>query len=49
MTAPVHVQRRGPVTVVTLHGEWERSRQRLGDALDGAARFAAGEGRHGSF
>ena len=32
-----------------LHGEWERSRQRLPDALEGAARFAAGAGRHGRF
>jgi enoyl-CoA hydratase len=30
-----------------FHAEWERSRDRLGDALDGAARFAAGAGRHG--
>ncbi|AMO23894.1 crotonase/enoyl-CoA hydratase family protein [Ramlibacter solisilvae] len=32
-----------------LHAEWERSRQRIGDALEGAARFASGEGRHGKF
>lgn len=32
-----------------LHGEWERSRQRIPDALQGAARFTAGEGRHGKF
>jgi enoyl-CoA hydratase len=32
-----------------LHGEWERSRQRIADALEGAARFAAGAGRHGKF
>lgn len=32
-----------------LHGEWERSRARIPDALQGAARFAAGEGRHGKF
>jgi enoyl-CoA hydratase len=32
-----------------LHGEWERSKQRIPDALEGAARFAAGEGRHGKF
>ncbi len=32
-----------------LHGEWERSKHRVGDALEGAARFAGGEGRHGKF
>jgi len=32
-----------------LHGEWERSKQRIADGLDGAARFAGGEGRHGKF
>jgi len=32
-----------------LHGEWERSKERIPDALEGAARFAAGEGRHGKF
>jgi enoyl-CoA hydratase len=32
-----------------LHAEWERSRQQIGDALEGAARFASGEGRHGKF
>jgi enoyl-CoA hydratase len=32
-----------------LHGEWERSKGRIPDALEGAARFAAGEGRHGKF
>jgi enoyl-CoA hydratase len=32
-----------------LHQEWERGRQCLGDALEGAARFAAGEGRNGRF
>jgi enoyl-CoA hydratase len=32
-----------------LHAEWERSRERLGDGLEGAARFAAGAGRHGRF
>lgn len=30
-----------------LHAEWERSRQRIADGLQGAGRFAAGEGRHG--
>ncbi|HMN22518.1 MAG TPA: crotonase/enoyl-CoA hydratase family protein [Ottowia sp.] len=30
-----------------LQREWERGRQCLGAALDGAARFAAGAGRHG--
>ena len=30
-----------------LHGEWERSRHRIADGLEGAARFAGGEGRHG--
>jgi len=32
-----------------LHAEWERSKQRIGDGLEGAARFASGEGRHGKF
>jgi enoyl-CoA hydratase len=32
-----------------LHAEWERSKSRIGDALQGAGRFAAGEGRHGKF
>jgi enoyl-CoA hydratase len=32
-----------------LHGEWERSKARIPDALEGATRFAAGEGRHGKF
>ena len=32
-----------------LHAEWERSKSRIGDALEGAGRFAAGEGRHGKF
>ncbi len=30
-----------------LHQEWQRGRHRIGDALAGAARFSAGEGRHG--
>jgi len=84
MTAPVHVQRRGPVTVVTLDRARVRNAvdaataqslhaafvafdadpdARVGvvfhganghfcagwDLQEGAARFAAGEGRHGSF
>jgi enoyl-CoA hydratase len=32
-----------------LHLEWERSKHRIGDGLEGAGRFAAGEGRHGKF
>ncbi|HVE54594.1 MAG TPA: crotonase/enoyl-CoA hydratase family protein [Ramlibacter sp.] len=32
-----------------LHGEWERSKARIPDALQGAGRFASGEGRHGKF
>lgn len=32
-----------------LHQEWEQGRERLGDALAGAARFAAGAGRNGRF
>ncbi len=32
-----------------LHQEWERGKGCLDDALDGAARFAAGVGRHGKF
>jgi enoyl-CoA hydratase len=30
-----------------LHQEWERGKTCLDDALQGAARFAAGAGRHG--
>lgn len=32
-----------------LHAEWERSKHRIVDGLEGAARFARGEGRHGKF
>jgi enoyl-CoA hydratase len=32
-----------------LHGEWERSKQRIADGIEGAGRFASGEGRHGKF
>jgi enoyl-CoA hydratase/carnithine racemase len=32
-----------------LRLEWERSKHRIADALEGAARFAGGEGRHGKF
>ena len=32
-----------------LHQEWERGKSCLGDALDGAAQFTAGAGRHGNF
>jgi enoyl-CoA hydratase len=32
-----------------LHQEWERGKQRIGDGLEGAARFAGGAGRHGKF
>ncbi|MFI4928369.1 MAG: enoyl-CoA hydratase-related protein, partial [Burkholderiales bacterium] len=32
-----------------LHAEWQRSKPRIADALEGAARFAQGEGRHGKF
>jgi enoyl-CoA hydratase len=32
-----------------LHREWTRGSQRLADALQGAARFAGGAGRHGEF
>jgi enoyl-CoA hydratase len=32
-----------------LLGEWERSKARIPDALQGAGRFASGEGRHGKF
>jgi enoyl-CoA hydratase len=31
-----------------LHAEWERGKARIPDALAGAARFAAGAGRHGA-
>ncbi len=32
-----------------LHLEWERSKHRIADGLEGATRFAGGEGRHGKF
>jgi enoyl-CoA hydratase len=32
-----------------LHLEWERSKHRIADGFEGAARFSAGEGRHGKF
>jgi enoyl-CoA hydratase len=32
-----------------LHLEWERSKHRIADGLEGATRFAGGEGRHGEF
>ncbi len=32
-----------------LHAEWERGKARIPDALEGAGRFASGEGRHGKF
>ena len=32
-----------------LHGEWERSKHRIPEALQGAALFSAGAGRHGKF
>ncbi|MBL0423772.1 crotonase/enoyl-CoA hydratase family protein [Ramlibacter alkalitolerans] len=38
----------GKPVEAALRAEWERSRERIADGLEGAARFAAGEGRHGS-
>ena len=32
-----------------LHMEWERSKHRIADGIQGAGRFAGGEGRHGKF
>ena len=32
-----------------LLAEWQRSKPRIADALEGATRFAQGEGRHGKF
>ncbi len=32
-----------------LQQEWQRGKQRIPDALQGASRFAAGAGRHGRF
>jgi enoyl-CoA hydratase len=32
-----------------LKQEWERGRERIPDALEGARRFASGDGRHGKF
>ena len=30
-----------------LHAEWERGKHRIADGVEGAGRFASGEGRHG--
>ncbi len=32
-----------------LHQEWERGKQCIGEGMQGAARFASGQGRHGVF
>lgn len=32
-----------------LHQEWERGKQCLADGIEGAGRFAGGQGRHGKF
>jgi enoyl-CoA hydratase len=32
-----------------LHQEWERGKHCIGEGLEGAARFAGGQGRHGKF
>jgi enoyl-CoA hydratase len=32
-----------------LHQEWRRGRECIGEGLQGAARFASGDGRHGKF
>jgi len=32
-----------------LQQEWQRGKERIPDALEGATRFAAGQGRHGKF
>jgi enoyl-CoA hydratase len=32
-----------------LHQEWQRGKQCIGEGLQGAARFASGQGRHGQF
>ncbi len=32
-----------------LHQEWERGKQCIGEGMQGAARFASGQGRHGAF
>jgi enoyl-CoA hydratase len=32
-----------------LHAEWQRSKHRIADGIEGAQRFASGEGRHGKF
>ena len=32
-----------------LHQEWERGKQCIGEGIQGAARFASGQGRHGVF
>ncbi|MCG2591165.1 crotonase/enoyl-CoA hydratase family protein [Ramlibacter sp. XY19] len=37
----------GKAVPEAMHAEWERSKQRIADGLEGAGRFASGEGRHG--
>ena len=32
-----------------LHQEWQRGKQCIAEGLQGATRFAAGEGKHGKF
>lgn len=32
-----------------LHQEWERGKHRMADGIEGAGRFAGGQGRHGKF
>ncbi|MEJ6022030.1 crotonase/enoyl-CoA hydratase family protein [Ramlibacter sp. PS4R-6] len=39
----------GKLLPEALHAEWERSKQRIADGIEGAGRFASGEGRHGKF
>ena len=43
-----HVQWDQPLPQA-LHQEWERGKHRIADGLEGAGRFAAGEGWHGKF
>ena len=43
----VAIDDKGKPLDVALHAEWERSNHRIAAALEGAGRFASGEGRHG--
>jgi enoyl-CoA hydratase len=48
MTDAVRIQQSGPVTTVVLHRPARRNAVDGPTAAAGAARFTAGEGRHGT-